>query len=142
MDGHDQRWVGDDPQLAVDLACALCEDPHAVARPGLRHVLLGSLRLLLVEAVAGDLGADDRHDLLDVHVVVPRVERSHVRGRAHHFPVLADGGHDDRAPIGRGEAAVATEDLDARGQTLHVPLPRPGQRLVEVVDVEHQPPLG
>ena len=39
-------------------------------------------------------------------------------------------------------AAVATEDLEARGETLHVPLPRAGERLVEVVDVEHQLPLG
>ena len=54
----------------------------------------------------------------------------------------ADAGLDDRAPIGLREAAVATEDLEARRQTLHVPLPRAGQRLVEVVDVEHQLPLG
>ena len=40
------------------------------------------------------------------------------------------------------EAVVARGDQHAHGQALDVPLPRPGQRLVEVVDVEHQPPLG
>ena len=41
-----------------------------------------------------------------------------------------------------GEPAVAAGDLKARGQPLHIPLPRAGQGLVEVVDVEHQLPLG
>ena len=40
------------------------------------------------------------------------------------------------------EAVVARGDQDARGEPLDVPLPRAGQRLVEVVDVEHQAPLG
>ena len=35
----------------------------------------------------------------------------------------------------------APGDREARHQALDVPLPRPGQRLVEVVDVEHQPPI-
>ena len=33
-------------------------------------------------------------------------------------------------------------DLEARHQTLDVPFERPGQRLVEVVDAEDQPPVG
>ena len=40
------------------------------------------------------------------------------------------------------EAAVAPGDLEARRQALDVPLPRPRQGLVEVVDVEDQPPVG
>ena len=43
---------------------------------------------------------------------------------------------------GAGEAAVTSGDLEAGRQALHVPLPRPGQGLVEVVDVEHQLALG
>ena len=40
------------------------------------------------------------------------------------------------------ERAVATADLEARGQTLHIPLPRSGEGLVEVVDVEDHSPFG
>ena len=53
-----------------------------------------------------------------------------------------DPGHDDGAAVGRGEAAVASHDLEAGREPLHVPLPRAGERLVEVVDVEQHLPLG
>ena len=52
-----------------------------------------------------------------------------------------------RAAPGRGalgpcvEAVVPCGHRDARGQPLDVPLERAGQRLVEVVHVEHQPPV-
>ena len=39
------------------------------------------------------------------------------------------------------EPAVAAHDLEAGREPLDVPLPRTGQRLVEVVDVEQHPPL-
>ena len=39
---------------------------------------------------------------------------------------------------GVGEAVVARRDREARGHALHVVLERPRQRLVEVVEVEHQ----
>ena len=41
-----------------------------------------------------------------------------------------------------GEPVVPAGDHEARREALHVPLPRPGQRLVEVVDVEHELALG
>ena len=40
------------------------------------------------------------------------------------------------------EAVLACGDHDARRETLEVPFPWPAGRLVEVVDVEHEPPLG
>ena len=40
------------------------------------------------------------------------------------------------------EAALAAGDRHARRQPLHVPFERAGQRLVEVVDAEHEPPVG
>jgi hypothetical protein len=46
------------------------------------------------------------------------------------------------AALGRAEAAVPAGDHDAGGQPRDVPLPRAGQRLADVVDVEDQPPLG
>ncbi len=42
----------------------------------------------------------------------------------------------------RAEVAVSARRSHARSQALDVPLPRPGQRLVEVVDVEDEPALG
>ena len=43
--------------------------------------------------------------------------------------------------VGAANAVVPRRDLEARRQTLDVPLPRARERLVEVVDVEDQPPL-
>jgi hypothetical protein len=40
------------------------------------------------------------------------------------------------------EAVIHRSDQHARRESLDVPLPRSGERLVEVVDVEHQSPLG
>ena len=60
----------------------------------------------------------------------------------HHQPVLPNAGHDHDAPVGGGEAALATEHLDAGGEALHIPLPRAGKRLVEIVDVEQDLALG
>jgi len=45
------------------------------------------------------------------------------------------------APVA-ANAVLLARDLDARRQAQHVPLPRSGQRLVEVVDVENQVALG
>ena len=41
----------------------------------------------------------------------------------------------------RAKAVVARRDQHAHRQALDVPLPRTRQRLVEIVDIEHQPPL-
>ncbi len=45
-------------------------------------------------------------------------------------------------PAVRRQPDVAAGDLDARGHPLDVPLPRPGQRLVEIVRAEDQPTVG
>ena len=49
---------------------------------------------------------------------------------------------DHCAAIGAGKAAGATHHLEAGGQAFDVPLPRSGEGLVEVVDVEQQLPFG
>ena len=59
----------------------------------------------------------------------------------HSLAVLLDAGRDDRAPVVRRESEVAPDYLEARGEALDVPLPGTGQRLVEVIDVEHQLPF-
>jgi hypothetical protein len=99
VDRHDQRRIGDDAQLAVDLVGAFREHPHAVAGPRLRDVLLRLLRLLLAEPVSGDLFADPAHDLLDVHVVVPGIESAHLSRAPHHEAVLAHARLDDRPSV-------------------------------------------
>ena len=108
----------------------LGEIGRRVPRTHLRHALLAHRRLEL------------RQDRLDVDVVVPDVDRPHPRGAANGLPV----GLTAAATISRRtdglKPMVAPADLEARGQPLHVPFPRPGKRLVEVVDVEDQLPLG
>ena len=58
------------------------------------------------------------------------------------FRYSRDPGHDHGPAVGRGEAAIAAHDLEAGRQPLDVPLPRAGEGLVEVVDVEQHLPLG
>ena len=49
---------------------------------------------------------------------------------------------DARCATGSGaEPALAAGDLEAGGESLHIPLPRPGRGLVKVVDIEHEAPL-
>jgi hypothetical protein len=65
------------------------------------------------------------------------------RGKlAHGLPVLRGGLQHDRLLVLDRIAVVARRDQHAPREPLHVPLPRTRQRLVEVVDVEHEPPLG
>ena len=81
-------------------------------------------------------------DGVGVEMRVPDVEVAHAGelpdGRAVRARAL---GHD--RPAGRVvELAAPRGDLEAGGQALEVPLEGPGKRLVEVVDVEDQVPLG
>src|SRR5512133_1905641 len=55
---------------------------------------------------------------------------------AHPLAVFADPSHHDGAPVRGRKAAITPEDLEARRETLYVPLPWSWQRLVEIVDVE------
>ena len=142
VDRHDQRRIRDDPQLAVDLIGPFREHPHAVAGSRLRDVLLRLLRLLLAEPVRGDLFPHPAHDLLDVHVVVPGIERPHLSCVPHHDPVLAHAPLDDGTSVVGREPALSPEHLDACRQPLQIPFPWAGKCLVEVVDVEQHLALG
>ena len=88
LDGHDQRRVGDDPQLAVDLVGALGEDarcgPASAPWP---TSCAASFASFLPSRFAFDLGPYPVQELVDVQVVVPRIERAHP-GRLPHL--LAD----------------------------------------------------
>ena len=90
----------------------------------------------------------DRRRAASKQLARPRGGRTRRRGCASRRPAASasrysrDAGQHDRAPLLGGEPAVAAGDLEARRQPLDVPLPRARQGLVEVVDVEHQLPLG
>ena len=137
IDRHDQWRLGDDPCLSVNHARQFREGRHAVLGARLGELLLGFLH---------DLGLELRGELLnralDVQVRVPDVEVLHAREPRHRGAVLLDGVKDDPLLVLDGEAAVARGDQHAHGKALDIPLPRPRERLVEVVDVEHQPALG
>jgi hypothetical protein len=75
-------------------------------------------------------------------MLIPRVQAPHPGGLVHPVPILGDPGHDHSAAVGRLEAAVAPHDLEAGRQPFHIPFPRAGQGLVEIVDVENHPPFG
>src|SRR5216684_2046771 len=90
---------------------------------------------LLAQLLTADRLGDAFLDSLLVQVGVPRVEGPHPGRLAQLLPVLADPGQHDVAPVVRGEPQVAAGDLEAGRQPLDIPLPRTGQRLVEVVDV-------
>ena len=100
-------------------------------------VLLGSLDRLRLELRAVLL-----EHALDVQVRVPHVEVLHRRearpSRCGTRPTVSS---TIRSCVLGAEAVVARRDQHAHGQPLDVPLPRTRERLVEVVDVEHQPPL-
>ena len=64
----DQRRLGDDAKLAVDLVRPLREDARVVAGARLREVLRDLRRLVLAETLLVDLRADELHDLVDVDV--------------------------------------------------------------------------
>ena len=140
---HDQGRVGADAQVAVDLGRPSREHAHAVTRPRLGDVPLGPPRLLLRQPAAprpragpGPAAARRRHGRTTRRAFPRRaVRRIWSRYARAHSSTIA-------RRSARAEAAVAPADLEARREPLHVPFPRAGVGLVEVVDVEEHPPLG
>ena len=73
---------------------------------------------------------------------VPDLHRGHLGELGHRRPVGAHRGERRVARLGLAEAVVTRRDREARRHPLHVVLERARQRLVEVVQVEQQLPLG
>jgi hypothetical protein len=82
------------------------------------------------------------HELILRQMGVPDGQRAHLREPGHRLPIGGHRGERGRPRVGLGEAVVAGGDREARRHPLHVPLKRPRQCLVEIVQVEQQPPLG
>ena len=112
----------------------------AVARPGLGHVRFGALapawRRMSPRSCAIQVGSTSSCAYQTSRLRIAGELAHRRRGSA---PTAAT--HDVAPLLGR-EAVVAAGDREAGGQPLDVPLPRAGERLVEVVDVEDQPALG
>jgi hypothetical protein len=137
LDRHDQRRLVNDPDMAVDRFRELGERCQAVLGAGLREVLLGLLDHLLFE-----LRREFLDHPFDVQVGVPDLEVLHSRELRHRGAIAPHGVEHDPVLVFGAIAIVAGGDQHAHSKALDVPLPRTGERLVEIVDVEHQPPLG
>ena len=115
----------------------LRKGPQAVLRPRLRHVSLEALQLL-----PGGLPGRHRGDLVHIDAGVPEVEVRHLGKAPHGLPVRTRRGPIDRPPLLGLEASISAGHGEAGHQPLHVPFEWAWERLVEVVDAEHQSPVG
>ena len=134
LDRRDQGWIADDPQLAVDCSTELGERPNAVLRPR-----LGQIGLHAPLRPGGHVDREALNDHVCVQARVPDIDVPHHREARHRVAICAGSRQDDRAPRSLVEAEIASGHGEARRQPLHIPLERPRQRLVEIVDAEHQP---
>ena len=136
-DRHDQRRVGADARLAVNLVGEALQRLHAVLGARLGQLLFGALEHL---ARHGGLVAGER--LVNVEARVEDLQVALAGEAGHGAAVAGRAGPHRRLALGVGEAPVAAGHLEAGRQALEVPLERAREGLVEVVDVEVHAPLG
>ena len=79
---------------------------------------------------------------IQVQMGIPDFESGHQRIFVHAGAVGFNGGSRSIASGPFPYAGVAHGKHDAGGQAFHVPFPRGGKRLVEIVDVENKLPFG
>ena len=124
----------------------LDDRPVALVLHELReHLFPAALRLLLrdpLQASLAQLGGKAGHQLFGAQRAVPQLQRLQLAELGHRLPVRADAGGGHVLGVGVLEAAVPACHREAGGEALDVPLPRGGQRLVQVVDGENHPALG
>ncbi len=135
-DRHDQRRVGHDPRLPFALLRQLRERGEVVVGVRLRDLASRAL-----PGARAQLRAKAFECRFGFELGVPDLQISH-RCEFRHRGAIGRDCREHRA-FGRlgAEAVVLRRDHHAAGEALHIPLPRPAERLVEVVDVEHQLPL-
>ena len=129
-----QRRDAAKAQLAVDALGELLDRPQARLAPRLGERLGEHDPTLRAQPTAEAID-----ELARVEALVPDVEVALAREAAHRLAVLAHAGRHDPPPAICREPDVAAGDLGAGRHPLDVPLPRAGQRLVEVVRAEHEP---
>jgi hypothetical protein len=86
-----------------------------------------------------ELGGQPLKQFVGVHARVPDVDVAGSGELRHRVPVPGTGGDGEGAALLATEALLAGRDHEAGDQPLDVVLERSGERLVEVVGVEHQP---
>ena len=133
---HDQWRLIDDPRLAVDHLGELVQCLHGV--PGAR---LGDRLGRLLHGLGRTCAFELLELLLEVHVGVPDLEIGHLGEPHHRDPVGLRGAKNHPSALLLVVTVGAAGDLQTGDETLHVPLPRPGCGLIEVVDVEDEPAL-
>ena len=101
-------------------------------------VLARALAMMRSAASTSGVGYGRGLGLVEIGALVPQVEHQHLGVAGHGRAVGASDGGGRGHRLGLTEAVGPRRHHHAGGQALHVPLPGPGQRLVEVVDVEHQ----
>ena len=141
--GNDERRLTHDPVLTIDELREFRQRLQAVTRVRLLDRLLGCLPDPLVASALQRAGrfVDGAQQVLFGLVRVPDVERGHLGESGHRLSI---GGHRRErhgSCVDGVEAVVARRDRETRGHTLHVVLERPRQRLVEIIQVEHQRPF-
>ena len=135
LDGLDEGRVADDAALAVDDVCELVERLQCLVSgpsPGSLRPALGAPIELRRSARATPRRptACTRHpDSSSRRIDASRIDRHRQRSTPRPF----DPSPSIRCRVRRSRSCR---------EPLHVPLPRARQRLVEVIDVEHQPAIG
>jgi hypothetical protein len=136
LDGDHERRHAEDAALAVHDVRELVQRVDAVPRPRLGQCRRGPLDLR-----RGELRAQPLEEGRDVELGVPDLEVGLPGEPAHGGAVGGRGGQRHPAALFGGEPVLPPGHGEAGQEPLDVPFPGPGERLVEVVDVEHHRPL-
>ena len=125
-----------DPVLPLHLVAHLQERFETRPAPRLGDVPTAAVhRLLRLER-----GGQPAH-LVDIDPGVPDLEESHRRIVSHLGAVTAHGQTRRGVGVSVRETVVSRGDGEAGRQALYIPFERRRERLIEVIDVEDQPPV-
>ena len=123
--------------MPLHLVAHLQEGLEARAAQCLGDVLTAAAhRLLRLDRV------EQPAHLVDIDPGVPDLQESHRRVVGHLGAVTADGQARRGVGVPVREAVVSRRHGEAGRQALDIPLERRRERLIEVIDVEDQPPVG
>jgi hypothetical protein len=145
FDVRDDGRVVEDDAASTDDGRQRLERLHAVPATSLgEHGLDGATTTTHLGTPAGQ-HARGLGRVADARVGdrrVPDVHQGHAGKPAHPLPIATDRGHGRLAAVAGREPVCARGDHHAGGEPLDVPFPGSGQRLVEVVGIEHERALG
>jgi hypothetical protein len=129
-------------RLPVNYGGQLPDRLQAIAGVCLRERVFGRLeRFPLLRLACAERGLVVGNSLLDFEVLIPDGE-DRLSGEGSHCRAVAlYGSQGYRARLLLAEPVFPSGDHEARGQSLDIPLEWTRQRLVKVIDVEHQATL-